>query len=48
MARVMARLLTDSDLRKHVITAGSKRVVQEFDNSALIHDLASVYKREIF
>ena len=47
LALAMTRLLEDKDLRKRVIPAAKKRVVQEFDNRALAKNLAAVYKEEI-
>lgn len=45
MARAMVRLLTDTDLRKRVIPEARKRVIREFDNKALIGDLAFLYRK---
>lgn len=47
MVRALIRLLTDIPLRKRVIEAARKRVVQMFDNQALIGDLAAVYRQEV-
>ena len=47
MARALTRLLTDIPLRKQVIAAARKRVVQAFDNRVLIGDLATVYRQEV-
>ncbi|TRZ76560.1 MAG: colanic acid biosynthesis glycosyltransferase WcaL [Deltaproteobacteria bacterium] len=47
MARALIQLLTDIPLRKHVIEAARKRVVQTFDNQALIGGLAAVYRQEV-
>ncbi len=47
MARAMARLLTDGDLRERVITAARKLVETKFDNKALTLDLANIHRREI-
>ncbi len=47
MARALIRLLTDIPLRKQVIEAARKRVVQTFDNQALIGGLAAVYRQEV-
>ena len=47
MARALIRLLTDIPLRKQVIEAARKRVVQMFDNHALIGGLAAVYRQEV-
>ncbi len=47
MARAMARLLTDEDLRERVITAARKLVETKFDNKALTLDLANIHRREI-
>ena len=45
MASAMVRLLTDTDLRKRVIPEARKRVIREFDNKALIGDLAFLYRK---
>ncbi len=47
MARALIRLLTDIPLRKQVTEAARKRVVQTFDNRALIGGLAAVYRQEV-
>lgn len=47
MARAMARLLTDEDLRARVITTARKLVETKFDNKALTLDLANIHRREI-
>ena len=47
LAQAMMRLLTDSELRSSVIGAGRTRVLQEFDNTALIQGLAAIYRQEI-
>jgi glycosyltransferase involved in cell wall biosynthesis len=47
MARALIRLLTDIPLRKQVIEAARKRVVQTFDNQDLIGGLAAVYRQEV-
>lgn len=47
MARALIQLLTDIPLRKKVIEAARKRVVQTFDNQALIGGLAAVYRQEV-
>ena len=46
LAETMLRMLSDGELRKHVITAGKLRVRQQFDNRQLIRELAEVYRRE--
>lgn len=45
MAHAMSRLLTDSALRKQVISEARKRVIREFDNKLFINDLASLYRK---
>jgi glycosyltransferase involved in cell wall biosynthesis len=47
MARALIQLLTDIPLRKQVIEAARKRVLQTFDNHALIGGLAAVYRQEV-
>jgi glycosyltransferase involved in cell wall biosynthesis len=47
MARALIQLLTDIPLRKQVIKAARKRVIQMFDNQALIGGLAAVYQQEV-
>jgi glycosyltransferase involved in cell wall biosynthesis len=47
LAGAMKRLLTDGTLRKTVIEAGRKRVVEEFDNRDMIRDLAGIFRRGI-
>jgi glycosyltransferase involved in cell wall biosynthesis len=47
MAEAMLRMLTDTDLRTRIIPAARQRVVHDFDNQPLIHDLAAVYRKEI-
>jgi glycosyltransferase involved in cell wall biosynthesis len=47
MARALIRLLTDNPLRRQVIEAARKRVVQTFDNQILIGGLAAVYRQEV-
>ena len=47
MALALIRALTDIPLRKQVIEAARKRVVQTFDNQALIGSLAAVYRQEV-
>lgn len=44
LADSMLRLLTDSELRSKVIYQARERVEQGFDNTALIGDLAQIYK----
>ena len=46
LAAAMARLLTDNDLRKKIVPAARKRVIQHFDNKVLIENLAAVYRTE--
>ncbi|UCD33873.1 MAG: glycosyltransferase family 4 protein [Desulfobacterales bacterium] len=43
MAQAMVRLLTDSDLRKNIITSAKQRVLKDFDNKKLIGDLAKLF-----
>jgi glycosyltransferase involved in cell wall biosynthesis len=45
MAQAMLRLLTEKDLRVQVISNARERVIREFDNKALIHDLAALYRK---
>ncbi len=45
MAHAMARLLTDSDLRKRVISQARQCVIRKFDNKVLIRDLAGLYEK---
>jgi len=45
MAQAMLRLLTEKDLRVQVISDARERVIQKFDNKALIHDLAALYRK---
>jgi glycosyltransferase involved in cell wall biosynthesis len=47
MARALIRLLTDNLLRRQIIEAARKRVVQTFDNQILIGGLAEVYRQEV-
>jgi glycosyltransferase involved in cell wall biosynthesis len=47
LALAMTRLLEDENLRKQVIPAAQKRVVQEFDNLTLTKNLAAIYRKEI-
>ena len=47
LAEAMARMLTDEDLRQHVIDAGKKRVADHFSNKEHIIELADIYRREI-
>jgi glycosyltransferase involved in cell wall biosynthesis len=47
LAEAMIRLLTDAELRTHVISAARQRVIQDFDNKILIKQLADIYKKEI-
>ena len=44
MATAMTRLLLDSNLRSQIITAGRRRVKEEFDNRKLILDLAALFE----
>ena len=47
LTEAMARMLTDKDLRQHVIDAGKKRVADHFSNKEHILELADIYRREI-
>jgi len=47
LADAMVRMLTDRDLRNHIIPAARQRVMQDFNNKILIQDLAAIYKKEI-
>ena len=47
MARSIKQLLTDINLRKKVIESARTRVLEEFDNRALIRDLAKVFAEKI-
>jgi glycosyltransferase involved in cell wall biosynthesis len=47
LANAILRLLTEQELRRKVIEAGRARVLQEFDSSVLIRDLAAIYRQEI-
>jgi len=47
MAGAMQRILTDTPLREQIISSGKKRVRQAFNNQELIHDLFSVYQKEV-
>jgi len=47
MARALIRLLTDIPLRKQVIDAARTRVIQRFDNQALIDALAAVLRQTV-
>jgi glycosyltransferase involved in cell wall biosynthesis len=43
MARSMVRLLVDRNLRRRIITTARRRVMEDFDNRRLIHDLAEIF-----
>ena len=47
LANAILRLLTEQELRRKVIEAGRARVIQGFDSSVLIRDLAAIYRQEI-
>ena len=47
MAEAIQRLLTEQKLRRSIIKAGRRRVLQNFDSSVLIRDLAALYRHEI-
>lgn len=46
LAEAMMRMLTDRNLRNRIIPAARQRVLQDFDNKALIRDLANIFNRE--
>jgi glycosyltransferase involved in cell wall biosynthesis len=46
MAEAMSRLLTERPLRERIIIQGRERVIRNFNNKALIHELAALYRRE--
>ena len=45
LAANIKRLLTDQDLRKRLIEQGRQKARSDFDNRALINDLADLYRR---
>jgi len=47
MARAMLRILTDTQLREHIIHSGKERVRQAFNNRGLIEDLFAIYRKEV-
>ena len=47
LARAMETLLTDEALRQSVIPEARKRIVRDFNNTELIHDLARIYSDRI-
>ncbi len=47
LADAMQRMLTDTPLRRQVISAARQRVIRDFDNQDLINGLAAIYRREI-
>jgi glycosyltransferase involved in cell wall biosynthesis len=47
LARAMETLLTDERLRQKVIPEARKRIVRDFNNTELIHDLARIYSERI-
>ena len=47
LARAMEILLTDEALRQKVIPEARKRIVRDFNNTELIHDLARIYSDRI-
>ena len=47
MAAAMLRMLTDTHLRIRIIPAAQQKVIDKFDNKALIRELAAVYRKEI-
>ena len=46
MAEAMSRLLTERPLRERIIIQGRDRVIRDFNNRALINELAALYERE--
>ena len=48
MAEAMSRLLTERSLRERIIIHGRDRVIRDFNNKALINELAALYQREGF
>ncbi len=47
LAMAMETLLTDEALRQKVIPEARKRIVRDFNNTELIHDLAQIYSDRI-
>jgi glycosyltransferase involved in cell wall biosynthesis len=47
LAEAMIRMLTDAELRARVIPAARQRVIQDFDNTVLIREIADIYRNEI-
>jgi glycosyltransferase involved in cell wall biosynthesis len=47
LAKAILRLLTEQELRRKVIEAARSRVLQKFDSSVLIRELAAIYMQEI-
>ena len=47
MAQAMHRLLTDHQLREKVVQAGKMRVKSQFDNTALVRELARIYEDHV-
>lgn len=47
LAMAMETLLTDEALRQRVIPEARKRIVRDFNNTELIHDLARIYSDRI-
>jgi glycosyltransferase involved in cell wall biosynthesis len=47
LADAMLKMLKDEALRARVIPAARQRVLQDFDNKALILELANIYQNEI-
>jgi glycosyltransferase involved in cell wall biosynthesis len=47
LAEAMIRMLTQAELRNRVIPAARQRVLRDFDNKALIRELANIYRNEI-
>ena len=43
-ARTLKRIVTDLELREHIIPAARERVSQVFDNKQLIGELISLYR----
>ena len=44
MAKAMARVLSEAELRNRIIAQARNMVTQKFDNGSLIHDLANLFK----
>lgn len=44
MAQAARSILEDAELRKRIIPAGRRKIIDEFDNKKLIGDLAEIYR----